>query len=30
VNTAAFVCTQDGAWPVYPKTMTDYLSLAQE
>lgn len=30
VNTAAFVYTQDGAWPVYPKTMTDYLSLAQE
>lgn len=30
VNTAAFVCTQEGAWPVYPKTMTDYLSLAQE
>lgn len=30
VNTAAFVCTQDGAWPVYPKTVTDYLSLAQE
>ena len=30
VNTAAFVCTQEGAWPVYPKTMSDYLSLAQE
>lgn len=30
VNTAAFVCTQEGAWPAYPKAMTDYLSLAQE
>lgn len=30
VNTAAFVCTQNGAWPTYPKTMPDYLSMAAE
>ena len=28
VNTAAFVCTKDGAWPTYPEAMTDYLSEA--
>ena len=26
VNTAAFVCTQNGAWPTYPAQMTDYLA----
>lgn len=25
VNAAAFVCTQEGAWPAYPQTMPDYL-----
>lgn len=25
VNTAAFVCTQHGAWPEYPDVMPDYL-----
>ena len=25
VNTAAFVCTQHGAWPTYPETMPDYV-----
>ncbi|RBP98533.1 carbohydrate kinase [Bifidobacterium aemilianum] len=26
VNTAAFVCTQDGAWPTYPAAIPDYLA----
>ena len=26
VNTAAFVCTQEGAWPTYPAEITDYLA----
>ena len=26
VNTAAFVCTQAGAWPQYPAEMPDYLA----
>ena len=26
VNTAAFVCTQQGAWPEYPEHIPDYLS----
>ena len=26
VNTAAFVCTQAGAWPEYPAEMPDYLA----
>ncbi|MBS6516231.1 MAG: carbohydrate kinase, partial [Bifidobacterium longum] len=26
VNTAAFVCTQAGAWPEYPAVMPDYLA----
>lgn len=26
VNTAAFVCTQAGAWPAYPEHMPDYLA----
>ncbi|OZG63500.1 2-dehydro-3-deoxygluconokinase [Bifidobacterium lemurum] len=26
VNTAAYVCTQAGAWPEYPDTMPDYLA----
>lgn len=26
VNTAAFVCTQSGAWPAYPSHMPDYLA----
>ncbi|WP_291527374.1 carbohydrate kinase family protein [Bifidobacterium sp. UBA744] len=26
VNTAAYVCTQHGAWPEYPEHMPDYLS----
>lgn len=26
VNTAAFVCTQDGAWPAYPESMPDYVA----
>lgn len=25
VNTAAFVCTQSGAWPAYPDNIPDYL-----
>lgn len=29
VNTAAFVCTQEGAWPKYPKQIPDYLSMAE-
>lgn len=28
VNTAAFVCTQAGAWPEYPAQMPDYLAAA--
>ncbi|MCH4208773.1 carbohydrate kinase family protein [Bifidobacterium sp.] len=28
VNTAAFVCTQNGAWPRYPEHMPDYLAAA--
>jgi fructokinase len=28
VNTAAFVCTQDGAWPQYPERIPDYLAQA--
>ena len=28
VNTAAFVCTQNGAWPTYPDQMPDYLAEA--
>ena len=28
VNTAAFVCTQAGAWPEYPTEMPDYLAEA--
>lgn len=30
VNTSAFVCTQEGAWPTYPKTIPDYLSHSEE
>lgn len=26
INTAAYVCTQAGAWPKYPENITDYLS----
>ena len=26
VNTAAYVCTQAGAWPQYPAEMPDYLA----
>ena len=26
VNTSAFVCTKDGAWPTYPEQMPDYLA----
>ncbi|NEG54400.1 carbohydrate kinase family protein [Bifidobacterium platyrrhinorum] len=26
VNTAAFVCTQNGAWPTYPAQIPDYLA----
>ncbi|MDF7664142.1 carbohydrate kinase [Bifidobacterium sp. ESL0763] len=26
VNTAAFVCTQNGAWPTYPERIPDYLA----
>ena len=29
VNTAAFVCTQAGAWPSYPDVMPDYLAAAE-
>ena len=29
VNTAAFVCTQAGAWPSYPDVMSDYLAAAE-
>ena len=28
VNTAAYVCTQSGAWPQYPERMPDYLTEA--
>lgn len=28
VNTAAFVCSQSGAWPEYPEQMPDYLAAA--
>ncbi len=28
VNTAAYVCTQHGAWPEYPDHMPDYLAQA--
>ncbi len=28
VNTAAFVCTNDGAWPEYPAQIPDYLAEA--
>ena len=28
VNTAAYVCTANGAWPEYPAHMTDYLAEA--
>ncbi|WEV72869.1 carbohydrate kinase [Bifidobacterium sp. ESL0790] len=28
VNTAAFVCTQEGAWPEYPENVPDYLADA--
>ena len=30
VNTAAFVCTQNGAWPTYPEQIPDYLAEAAE
>jgi fructokinase len=30
VNTAAYVCTQTGAWPKYPETMPDYLAQADK
>lgn len=26
VNTAAFVCTKDGAWPTYPEQIPDYIA----
>ncbi|MFT8330971.1 carbohydrate kinase family protein [Bifidobacterium psychraerophilum] len=29
VNTAAYVCTQNGAWPDYPEAIPDYLALAE-
>ena len=28
VNTSAFVCTQNGAWPEYPEQIPDYLAAA--
>ena len=28
VNTAAYVCTQAGAWPQYPAEMPDYLAIS--
>ena len=28
INTAAYVCTQAGAWPEYPSEIPDYLSKA--
>ncbi|WEV63572.1 carbohydrate kinase [Bifidobacterium sp. ESL0732] len=30
VNTAAFVCTQNGAWPKYPETIPDYLGETEK
>ncbi|AKV55381.1 pfkB family carbohydrate kinase [Bifidobacterium actinocoloniiforme DSM 22766] len=30
VNTAAFVCTQSGAWPAYPEQIPDYLAQQGE
>ncbi|MFR9113912.1 MAG: PfkB family carbohydrate kinase [Bifidobacterium bifidum] len=30
VNTAAYVCTANGAWPEYPGTMPDYLAQAAQ
>ena len=30
VNTAAYVCTANGAWPEYPDTMPDYLVQAAQ
>lgn len=30
VNTAAFVCTQAGAWPKYPEVVPDYLAEAEK
>lgn len=30
VNTAAYVCTANGAWPEYPDTMPDYLAQAAQ
>lgn len=29
VNTAAFVCTQNGAWPEYPEHIPDYIAQAE-
>ncbi|MCO6558451.1 MAG: carbohydrate kinase [Bifidobacterium sp.] len=29
VNTAAYVCTKNGAWPQYPETIPDYLGEAE-
>ena len=29
VNTAAYVCTRNGAWPEYPEHMPDYLAQAE-
>ncbi|MDN6683561.1 MAG: PfkB family carbohydrate kinase, partial [Bifidobacterium crudilactis] len=29
VHTAAYVCTQNGAWPDYPETIPDYLAQAE-
>ncbi|WEV53471.1 carbohydrate kinase [Bifidobacterium sp. ESL0704] len=30
VNTAAYVCTQNGAWPQYPENIPDYLGEAEK
>ncbi|WEV66268.1 MULTISPECIES: carbohydrate kinase [unclassified Bifidobacterium] len=30
VNTAAYVCTQNGAWPEYPESIPDYLGEAEK
>ncbi|WEV73550.1 carbohydrate kinase [Bifidobacterium sp. ESL0798] len=30
VNTAAYVCTQNGAWPQYPENIPDYLAQAEK
>lgn len=30
VNTAAYVCTQEGAWPAYPVAMPDYVAGAAD